>query len=191
MTTLTIESLGITKEELAERVVDRVATAMLESTVADEDGEPTGIPSRFSAVLESRIQQRVERAIDEIAGRHVLPNVSAYVEKLSLQETNKWGEARGQKISFIEYLVSRAENYLTEEVDHQGRSKRESDVYSWRKSTTRISYLVHQHLQYSIEIAMKKALENANSHIVGGIEKAIKIKLDEVAAQLQISVKTK
>lgn len=191
MNAITMESLGFTKEELAERVIDRVATMMLETSVADENGDPTGVPSQFSHVLEKRIAERIDAAIDTIAGKHVLPNVATYVENLCLQETNKWGERVGKPVTFTEYLVKRAEAYLTEEVDFDGRAKGERDSFGWRKAGTRVSYLVHQHLQYSIETAMKQALTEANTHIVEGIEKAVKIKLGEVAASLKVAVSTK
>ena len=63
--------------------------------------------------------------------------------------------------------------------------------YNWSAKQTRIVHLVHQHLQYSIENAMKEALKIANSAIVGGIEGAVKLKLAEVAAALKIDVKTR
>jgi hypothetical protein len=59
------------------------------------------------------------------------------------------------------------------------------------KHSTRITYLVNHHLQYSIETAMKKALANANSSIVQGIEGAVKIALANATAALQVTVKTK
>ena len=42
---------------------------------------------------------------------------------------------------------------------------------------------------YSIKTAMEKALADANSAIVGGLEKTVKMKLEEVAAKLKMTVK--
>mgnify|MGYP001609874141 FL=1 len=83
--------------------------------------------------------------------------------------------------------MARAEAYLKEELDHNGKTKAED--YNWKKSGTRIAYLVHEHLQYSIQTAMKEALTTANSAIVGGIEQAVKIKLAEVAASMKVELK--
>lgn len=183
---LTLESLGLTKEEIVERVVARISDAVLREHVEDEDGEDSPVSSPFAVILERKVIERVNVAVEEIAGRHVLPNVAAYVEGLCLQETNKWGEKTGKKaLTFVEYLVARAEVFLREEVDYHGKP-RGTDSYQWKAAGTRIAWMVHEHLQYSIQIAMQQALKTANAAIAGGIEAAVKIKLAEVAASLTV-----
>lgn len=189
---LTIESLGLSKDELLDRVVTRAVEVLLHDYEEgnDEDGEPctSEKPSQFGELIKARVKQKTDEAIEQIAAKHILPNITTYVENLCMQETNKWGEKKGEPVTFIEYLVSRAEAYLSEEVDFNGKTKAQ-DSYNWRKAQTRIAHLVHEHLQYSIQIAMKQALADANSKIVGGIEAAIKIKLAEVQESLKVSVK--
>ena len=187
---ITLESLGLTREEILERVVEKLAEQMLTQTVTDEDGDEATLPSAFAKVLERKVAARVNAAIDEIAGKHVLPNVAQYVETLCLQETNKWGEKKGAPVTFVEYLVQRAEAYMREEVNYEGKPKG-ADSYSWRASGTRVAHLIHEHLQYSIQTAMQQALKDANSAIVGGLNDAIKIKLAEVAAALKVKVETR
>lgn len=189
-TMISIDALGITKEELAERVVKRIAEQMLSHFYSDPDGDETDEPTEFRRVIEKRVTARIDEAVDQIAAKNVLPNVGEYVENMCLQETNKWGEAKGKKLTFIEYLIARAEAYLTEKVSFEGKAKGE-DHFSWKGTQTRVAYLVHKHLQYSIETAMKAALQDANSAIVGGLEETIKIKLDEIRRQLKVTVKTK
>lgn len=188
---LSLEALGLSKEDVADRVVERIAEQLLSSYATDEDGElvETG-HSPFKKMLQDRIIARVNQSIDEIAAKHVLPNVTSYLENLCLQETNQWGEKKGKPVSFIEYLVQRAEAYLQEPVSHQGKTQKE-DTYNWRSNTTRVSYLIHEHLQYAISTAMKTALDGANKTIVGGIEKAVRIALEQVAGTLKVDVKTK
>lgn len=190
MSALTIESLGLSKEELSERLVQKLADDLMTSWRTDEDGDAVasgGTP--FRRGLEKKVLARIDRAIETIAGQHVLPNVAAYVEGLCLQETNKWGEKVGMPVTFIAYLVARAEAYLKEPVDYSGKAKGEGDTYNWKATQTRVASLVHQHLQYSIENAMKAALQTANSAIVAGLEEAVKIKLAEVAQSLKVTTK--
>lgn len=191
MSALTIESLGLSKEELTERLVRTLADDLMTQWKSDEDGNvvDSGV-TPFGKALEKKVTARIDAAIEKIAGQHVLPNVAVYVEGLCLQETNKWGEKLGKPVTFREYLVKRAEAYLQEPVDFDGKVKGDNS-YNWSAKQTRIVHLVHQHLQYSIENAMKDALKTANSAIVGGIEGAVKLKLAEVAAALKIDVKTR
>jgi hypothetical protein len=190
MSALTLESLGLSKEELADRVVQAAADRLLLDVSVDDEGEPHPINSTFERQIEKLIKARTETTIAALAEKHVLPNVTTYVENLCLQETNRWGEKTGAKVTFIEYLVQRADAYLREEVDYDGKSQAE-DRYNWPKNGTRIAYLVEKHLYQSIEVAMKQALKSANESIVGGIEKTVKMKLAEVAQQMTVSLVVK
>ena len=93
-------------------------------------------------------------------------------------------------MTFLEYLIQRAETYIQEPLNYAGKTK-EQEGYGWSKSQTRISYLINQHLHYSIETAMKQALQTANSAIVGGIEQTVRIKLQEVADKMKVVMQTK
>ena len=191
MNAVTLESLGFTKEDLQERLVERLSEQILAGKQFDEDGSEYYEDSQFKKQLEERLRKHVTDTIGSIAEKHVLPNVTQYIETLVLQPTNKWGEKNGTSVTFIEYFIQRTEAYIQEEVDHQGKSKSEKDNYGWSKHTTRISYLINAHLQYSIETAMKQALLTANSAIASGIEKAVKIKLEEVVNSLKVGVQVK
>jgi hypothetical protein len=191
-----IEDLGISKEDLLARVIDKIASDAMAQHVlqTDEDGEEfeDRIPTRMAQAVEERVVNKIDEAIDNIAAKHVLPNVAEYVETITLQQTNKWGERVGEPMTFIEYLVERAQAYLQEPVDYEGTPVDKRKAYRSSSVTqTRITHLVERHLHYSIEKAMKEAVKTANDAITGGIEQAVKIKLQEVSEGLKVTVKTK
>ena len=188
---ITIESLGFTKEELQERVIARICAQMLEGVGYDEDDNEFTTASQFQRQMRDRVREQIETTIKTIAEREVLPNVASYIENLTLQETNRWGEKVGEKVTFIEYLTSKAEAYMQEKVNFDGKTKGESGGYSWSGTQTRITYLVNQHLHYSIENAMKEALKIANSAIATGIQETVKTKLAEISTALKVGVTTK
>jgi len=188
---LDIESLGFTKEELQERVIERICTQLMESVGCDEDGEEYPVSSTFRKAIDAKIKKHIDETISALADKHVLPNVAQYIENLTLQQTNQWGQKTAESITFIEYLVKRAEAYMQEKVDYSGKSKEESGSYSFNGAQTRITYLINQHLQYSIETAMKSALQVANSAISKGIQETVKFKLEEIVAGLKVQVATK
>lgn len=190
MSDLTLESLGFTTEELQDRVVERIVEMYVSEIGYDDSGNEYSRKSGFATKLKEAVNKRVDDAIEKIIDEHILPNAATYVESITLQATNMWGEKKGASVTFIEYLVQRAESYLTEKVNYQGKAK-EEDSYSWSGTQTRITHLVHEHLHYSIEKAMKEALSVANKSIAGGIQEAVRIKLAEVTASLKVSVATK
>jgi hypothetical protein len=189
--TIDIESLGFTKAELQKRLIDQLCERVLSRVSCDEDGEEVHNDSEFKRALDKAIKARIDETINAIAEKHVLPNVSTYIENLSLQETTKWGAAKGAPVSFTEYLVKRAEDYMLEKVDYEGKCKNESHNSSfWNGTQTRLTHLVHKHLHYSIESAMKNALSIANSAIAQGIQETVKIKLAEISKHLAVGIKT-
>ncbi len=187
-----IESLGFTQEELQQRVIETIADRMLQTLCGDNESENCcAVPSRLDKELRKAVQDRIDRAIAEIADKHIIPNASQYVENICLQETNRWGEKTGKPVTFIEYLVQRAEEYLQEPVDFQGKTKKEAGGYSWAKAQTRLAHMVHEHLHYSIAEAMKSALDTANKSIAQGIYETARVKLNEIASKLRVEVNTK
>lgn len=188
MTGFDLESLGFTKEELQERVIDRICHQVMASSGYDhETGAEYDQKSNFSRKLNEAVKKRIDEQIASMAEAHILPNVSKFIQELTLQETNRWGEKKAEPVTFIEYLVQRAEAYMLEEVDHRGKKL---DHYS-KKEQTRLTHLVHEHLHYSIETAMKDALKIANSAISKGIQETVKLKLAELTKSMQVTVKTK
>jgi len=186
-----LNELGFTKEELQQRVVEHIAKQVMAGVSLDEDGNEFDTDSSFARKLRQFVAEHVDKTIDALAQKYVLPNVARYVEDLSLQETNKWGEKTGNSLTFVEYLVKRAEEYMLEKVDFEGRAKGERDGYSWKGTQTRLTHLVEKHLHYSIESAMKNALLIANNTIAKGIEETVKTKLALISEQLKMEVKTK
>lgn len=186
---LTIEQLGFTKEELQERVVARICAQLLEATGynPESDREFTA-ESVFRRALDAQVQEKIDATISALAEKHVLPNVASYIENLTLQETNKWGERRGTPVTFVEYLVQRAEAYMLEEVDWDGKTKSDRDSYSWKKQGTRITHLIHQHLHFHIELAMKEALKVANGALAKGIQETVEAKLAEIVGGIKAKV---
>lgn len=177
-----LTDLGITSEELRQRVVDKIAADIMNDECFEDD-----LQRKVSKML----KDKVDAAVTELGDRVVGPRVGEMLEDLCLQQTNKWGEATGQKMTFIEYLTDRAEKYMIEPVDHSGKTKAEAGSYSWNKSQARIAHMIDAHLQYSIKTAMDRALADANSAIAEGITATVKMKLAEVVAGIKTTVKTR
>lgn len=196
MTMINLASLGITEEALVEKIVNTTVERLLETVGYDVEGdaitEGTALTRRMDKAvtdLNGLVQKMLDAKVEELGNLHVKPLIESRLESLVLQRTNSWGEKVGKPVTFIEYLIQRADAYMTAEVDHNGKAQGEGDSYGWRKHSTRVAYLMDKHLQYAIERAMKDALANANSSITKGIADAVKIALAEVQAKLKVEVK--
>ncbi|TPK14131.1 hypothetical protein [Mesorhizobium sp. B2-5-11] len=193
MTDITLESLGLDQDKLAEKLVDRLAQNMLTSIGYDEDGEDGEDwfgTSPFAKKLNTLVKARLDQVVNDLADKHVLPRVNEMVETLVLQRTNQWGEKVGNPVTFKEYLCQRAEAYMQEEVSYEGKPKG-TDSFSWRAQGTRVAYMIDKHLHYSIESAMKDAFQSVNTSIAKGLEVATKQAISDVTSKLKVTVATK
>lgn len=181
--------LGITPEEMRELIIERAADKIAAQALGDDYDQD--IETRVERKVRGAMDAAVAFAIDKAIAAHVDPFISGELEKIVFQRTNEWGEKKGEPQSFREYIIARADAYLTEPVSYEGKSKSEAGGFSWAKSTTRVAFMVDKHLQFHIESAMRAALADANSKIAGGLNEAVKHALAEASAKLKVAVTTK
>lgn len=191
---MNIEELGITKEELTNRLVDKLADELLTTRFSeDNDGEDGPRPSPFAEKLRELIKDRINAKVAEIAERRVLPLLNQRIDDLVMQETNQWGEKKGSAIPFVEYVALRAEAYLNEEVDTNGRTCaecRHQGTGFYGRGNKRISYLVNDHLHREIDCAMKESVKLAQAGLTDALVLCARHKLAEIADKLKVEVRT-
>jgi hypothetical protein len=189
--TETLELMGMTRDELVGRVVKQITHDMLRAYYDDdEDSSSYARASEFHAALQKQIKEGIDREVALLAEKHVTPKVAEAIENMTLQETSKWGEKKGEPLSFIEYMVARAEAYMRESVDSSGKSKEESSSgYSFKGKQSRLSYMINSQLHRRIEDAVKAILANANASLLDGIQATVKAKLIEVSEAIKVTVK--
>lgn len=185
----TLALIGITREEFREVIIDR-AVSNIDRYFGNEDWADTG---GHKHSITAHIRGTVQKCVDAYMVKNIDPIVKEKIETIVFEATNKWGERidGAPKKTFREFLIDRAEKFLREEVNFEGKSRDDMHGSYWTKSQSRVSHLVHQYLHYRVETAMKEAVKNANTVIVAGIEETVKIKLTEIASALKIDVKTK
>lgn len=188
---MNLEDIGLTNDDLQERVIAQCVEQLLHGTAYDEDGEPYDKPSSIMSKMREECKKRIDDSVTSIANDKMLPIIRDRIDEIVLQQTNEWGEKKGSAMSFTEYLVARAEAYMHEKVDSNGKSKSESGGYSWSGTQTRLTSLIHAHFQYSIQNALKDAFGTATGELAKAIHETARIKLNEIAASLKVSAQIK
>lgn len=185
----TLEALGVSPAELSDRIVDQAVQSLLYSTGFDEDGDESSYASKFKQQVEKRVQEAVDAKIAALAAEHVLPRVGEMIESANMRKTSQYGEPKGEPMTFLEYIASRAEVYMSEDVDYHGQSKEESkDSYSWRKSGQRMTVLMKLYIQDTLEKHAKSAISDVNKVIAKNIEQAARDAITAAASAVKVSV---
>lgn len=186
-----LSSLGLTVEDVRERVIQQITNSFLTTTVADEDGEPVVIVSHFRNEIKKLIQDSVVASVERLAAPVLEQSINTYLDGFKIASTNTYGEPKREPETITEYIVRRANEYLTEGVNWQGKSKKDyrpSDSYNFKAETTRVAYLVDKRLNEEIAKAMTEALKTANESITAGLKSAVNFELNKINAKLKGNV---
>jgi hypothetical protein len=186
----TLEALGISPEELGNRIVDQCVEALLNSTGFNPDTEEeTRYESRFKREIEARIQKAVDEKIAALAAVHLIPRVGEMIEKADMRQTNRYGEPKSPPMTFKEYIAHRAEVYMSEDVNYHGKSKAEDgDGYNWRSEGPRLTVLMRGYIRDTLEKHAKEAVTDVNKVIAKNIETAARQAITAAAASLKVAV---
>lgn len=188
MNTELLAALGMSQSELREMIVSRAVDALIEGEKLDDD-DFEGESESLSRAVSKMVKARIDAKVDEIANRVLMPKIDMHIDEMVLQQTSQWGEKQGAPMTVTEYLVSRANAYMAEQVDHNGNPKG-TDGYNWRAHSTRIAHAIDKHLGFEIERAMKESLKQANSAMAHGLHEACRTAINNVAEQFKVVAKT-
>lgn len=188
----TLKSLGISVEQLGDRIVDQAVEVLLSGKGFDPDTEEeTRYETRFKRDIEARIQKAVDQKIAALAEQHLIPKVGEMIEAANLQQTNNYGEKKGAPQTFIEYIAARAQVYMSEEVDITGKSKSEGDrfdSYNWRSVGPRLTVLMRLHIKETLEQYAKQAVNDVNKELAKGIQKAASDAIAAAANAVKVQI---
>lgn len=186
----TLEALGISAETLGDRIVDQAVEVLLNCSGFDPDSEQEiRYASRFKKEIEARIQKAVDEKIAALAAVHLIPRVGEMIESADMRRTNTYGEPKSPPMTFKEYIASRAESYMSEEVNFNGVAKHEArDSYTWKSCGPRLTVLMKNYIKDSMEKAAKSAVNDINKVIANNIEKVAKDAIAAAASAIKVSV---
>ena len=190
----TLEVLGISAEDLKEKIIQRAVDALLTTSGFDpECGQEVSYESNFKREILNRIQKAVDRKISEIYEEYLLPKVGELIERSSMTETNRFGEPTSAPMTFKEYLAHRAETYMMEPVNYAGYSQSDlsakgSSTYNWKASGPRLVVLMKLHIRESLESTARAALSEVNKAIAKSMTEAAQRAIMDTASTVKLSV---
>ena len=79
---MNLEELGITKEDLQERVIERCCEMLLSEVSYDENESPRIISSSFERKAKEQIKKIIDEKVTEAGDKHVLPFVAKMIENI-------------------------------------------------------------------------------------------------------------
>ncbi len=191
---LSCEDFGLTKEEMLDRLITKMAESFLGM---DMENEGPSEDSRFSKTtvlkhIQNMIKEQVEKSVSAIADEHVLPRVDEIITGMVIQTTNQFGEKKGSSKTLTEFVVETAENYLSEEVDSQGKNRKQATQYgsTFKPAQNRLMHAVNSHIKDKLNTALTNATKDVHKTFSDGVALAVDKMLKDMRVSFMATVKS-
>lgn len=189
-----LEALGITQEELQERIVEKAVDQILDRYQEwDEDADDYVMRDQaFHNRINKAIKDQIDKLFSEYADKHIMPLINERISDFVINQTNRFGEKTGKSLTLTEYLIEFAEAWMKEQVDSFGKSKQENSSYSsFSPKGSRLQVAIDNHLDFHIKNAMTAILESAHKTLGESLSAAVQTQLKEIAKKIKVDIKTK
>ena len=184
MTDITLSQLGISPENLETKLLEILAKDFWEKSFAgscDEDGRYHRLENLILSKLEKQTKEIIDATIKKLGAETLSPTIETFIQNYKVQQTNSYGEKRGEPKTFTEYLMFKAEEYCLQPVKYNGELY---DGFGGKDQQTRITYLIGKHLQDEIEKLVKAHIHEANKLFAKGLNETVRMMINETFAKL-------
>ena len=137
-----LEQVGITKEELIERIVTR---ALGIAAALEQTGEESWEEVPFSDVIDKKVNSAIGNFIEQFRPmiqfriNEIMNQKMNEVFEAPFQPVDKWGNKKGDETTIRDLIALDAKNYWSEKVDENGKV---SDSYNNKMS--RSTFYAHK-----------------------------------------------
>lgn len=171
----TLKMLGITRKDILDRLVDKLAEELLSESHEDNGGG-------LAIAVEKELQKRMSDAVSSALANITAPTIAEAIKTFKLTETNTWGEPKKEPKTFTEYLMDHAKEFLAQPVKYNG----ETDTgYSSDKKHTRLVFLAKQSVEKEVLEAVKKMFLEAHQTINAGLMAAIRSEMSNLLIKVE------
>ena len=173
-----INEIELTKEEVMERVVQKMFDHFMHRSIDDEDRYKYTVESEMARSLDKHVKNRIDETIKEMADKIVIQEIPKYIENLVLHETNRWGEKQGKSLTIKEYLTNKLDEYMTTKVNRDGKP----DSYGGKTP-------VEWGLNNSFRRLLKDNLVNINEELAKSLTQHVEEEIKSVLKRIQSYIK--
>lgn len=187
-----IESLGVDKEELVTRIVNRAAVQVVDHcfSMADDQSRYKSLRQQVTEVTIAH----VDDALSAIMNQEVMPMIDKGLHRLLIHQTNKVGEEKAPPMTLREYIQDKTEKYLGEAVDNNGKvlGNGGEEVFRYNKSAmTRLSYLIDARIKEAAQYKAQALMADIVREIGKPLQQALQEAVNRAAEQIKNAVRVK
>lgn len=181
----TLEMIGLSQEELQNRVVEQIVRSFTGDYIGPSFGDDdVWNETQIGQKIRKQFNEIVDAQVEAICSEHLEKKIEDLILATVFQKTNQWGERQGEPMTFKEYLADYAENWLTEKLDRNGKPT------SYEGGEARITQLIGQHIDYHLTRQLKIALKDWHKVFGEEVGKLVKAQVNKLADRVRVEIKT-
>lgn len=193
MQKLDLSSIGITEEEIQNRVVASLVEGLMNKSYYDyEEGQEIQAYSEFGKRLNAALKSAIDAKFDALVESQIQPLIAAKVDALVIQQTNQWGEKKKEPVTFLEYLVDRADKFMVEPVDSKGRTREECerarDSFYQSGTNNRLAAAVDKAIGAHLQNCVNAVVKEAQSKVQTSLSEVLQTALSEAQKNLKVTI---
>ena len=177
-----LQDIGLTQEELQDRVVEHIADQMIDQVLinlceepveADSgDEESTKRPKKpaagvrrrmrteFVQRVKKRVNERFDAEIDQLVASVTQAEVKTVVDNFMLHPTNAYGETKGSPMTLTEYVVRRVKKILKEPT-----TKSSTSIRSHKTTGVNIDTAIRDYVTQIMQANVNDVAAELNAHM--------------------------
>lgn len=176
-----LEQLGITKEEMLERITDRALGLTADHR---QTGEESCEEIPFSSVIDKNIKEALKKFVESMEGKiterieTLLNERMIEVFERSYQPIDRWGKEIGPRTTVRDKIMDMAESYWMDAVDASGQK---ADNYSAKKR--RFEWAVERCVAETMQNEIRQSVQKLAADLKAKIPEAIGKEISETVVK--------
>lgn len=175
---INLAELGINAEKIQEAVVQEITERIL-------TGERGWDESKFRREMDEQMKKAVQSGIEKVIAAVLQGEITAQIENLKFDQTNRYGEKKGDQLTLREWITNHIATYLNEDVNEKGLSNKE-DSYSWKSAGKRAMVLFKSTMREEIQLSINAMWREGNKPLLDAVQDAVNNQLQYLRENLKL-----
>lgn len=175
------EALGISRDELINKIVDAAVEDLLSSVSTDDEGNSYKMSSRLREDFNTELTKRISSTVSGLVDSLVTPE---YIRTTTFPRYSKYGEKKGDPLTFKEFVEQCVNKILDSRIDDSGKIL-EPGSYGYDRGKHFMSGLVEKTIERELREAIQKGLINIQQEVTN----ALKAAATEIITKITASIK--
>lgn len=181
---INLQDLGIDAAKIQDAVVEEITERIL-------TGERGWDESKFRREMDDQIKKAVQSGIEKVIAAVLQGEITAQIENLRFENTNGYGEKKGDPQTLREWIAGHINGYLNEDVNLELKSRNEINSYdNFKSAGKRVMVMFKATMREEIQVSINAMWRDGNKPLLDAVQEAVTNQLTFLRDNLKLFTST-